>query len=155
LVKVFHDWLARLTTRCPGMASIAYELKTNAILGEVKSVNCDAKVQLCLRQANAVFVNNLLFHDLQGRSAMHSVNGLIGEMLCGCEVGTWLVTTTPITARVESRELKLWSTIKWKRRCFSWADVTGPTVLPLCSTHQLRLMLRLALEGIVASSRQA
>jgi hypothetical protein len=122
LVQVFHDWLTRITTLCPGMASIAHELKSNWILGEVKSVSCEATVQLCLREANAVFVNNLLFQDLRGRRAMSSLNGVIGEMLCACDVGTLVVTTAFIGARVENRQLELKRRVKWNRQSFSWTD---------------------------------
>jgi hypothetical protein len=122
MVGIHRQWMARVIELCPAMAGEMNELKKNCILGEVSKVNCEANVTQNIEQADLVFVNNFLFHDMSGRGLQEgSINGTIASMLCGCKVGTWVVTTALIGATRNGKTLKLWKKLKWKKSSFSWS----------------------------------
>jgi hypothetical protein len=121
MVSVHHEWMAGVVDLCPGMAAEMCELKTNCIEGEVTRTQCDESVARKIEQADFIFVNNFLFHDMCGRGAKEgSLSGTIAEMACGCKVGTWVVCTAPLAGEKNGKELLLWKRLKWKRHSFSW-----------------------------------
>jgi hypothetical protein len=122
MVSLHHEWMARVVDLCPGMSSEMSELKSSCIKGEVTGTNCADNVTQKIIQADFVFVNNFLFHDMFGRGAKEgSVNGNIASLLCGCKVGTWVVTTALLDATRDGKELVIWNKLKWKRGSFSWS----------------------------------
>ena len=121
LVDTYHEWLSAIINLMPATASEMNELKTNCIKGEIKPGSTTTLVTQCVQQANTVFVNNFLFGDMTGRGASEgSFNGTIALILCGCEVGTWVITTGILDATHNGRKLQLWKHLTWKRHSFSW-----------------------------------